>query len=246
MADRQRLGFSPEVSRQLRYYVYRLIDPRNGETFYVGKGKGNRVFAHIREEVGAGQDELSGKLQRIREIKRAGFEVGHVIHRHGMDEETAFEVECAVMQAYQATSNIASGSGMRSRGVMHAIEVIERYEAPVAKFRHKVLLININNTADTSSYLEATQYAWKLNAVKAAKAEFVLAVDRGLIVEVFVASKWLPATAGNFPGRATIEGRYGFVGKVAPDESRKLYVRHRLPESYRKRGAANPIKYSWA
>ena len=30
--------------------VYRLIDPRNGETFYVGRGKGNRVFSHIRAD----------------------------------------------------------------------------------------------------------------------------------------------------------------------------------------------------
>ena len=39
--------FSPEVCEKLGYYVYRLIDPRNGQTFYVGKGKGNRVFAHV-------------------------------------------------------------------------------------------------------------------------------------------------------------------------------------------------------
>ena len=39
-------SFSPEVIEQLQYYVYRLIDPRDGQTFYVGKGKGNRVFAH--------------------------------------------------------------------------------------------------------------------------------------------------------------------------------------------------------
>ena len=37
--------FSNEVISKLNYYVYRLIDPRNGQTFYVGKGKGNRVFS---------------------------------------------------------------------------------------------------------------------------------------------------------------------------------------------------------
>jgi hypothetical protein len=39
--------FSNEVASQLNYYVYRLIDPRNGQTFYVGKGKGNRLFHHV-------------------------------------------------------------------------------------------------------------------------------------------------------------------------------------------------------
>ena len=34
---------------QLQYYVYRLIDPRTGQTFYVGKGKGNRLYAHIND-----------------------------------------------------------------------------------------------------------------------------------------------------------------------------------------------------
>lgn len=42
--------FPPEVVEKLKSYVYRLIDPRNGETFYVGKGKGNRVFSHVEGE----------------------------------------------------------------------------------------------------------------------------------------------------------------------------------------------------
>ena len=32
-------SFTPEVAEKLKTYVYRLIDPRNGETFYVGKGR---------------------------------------------------------------------------------------------------------------------------------------------------------------------------------------------------------------
>jgi hypothetical protein len=69
--------FSPTVCAQLKYYVYRLIDPRNGETFYVGKGKGNRVFMHVKDELGSNADVLSEKLQRIREIRAGGFEVLH-------------------------------------------------------------------------------------------------------------------------------------------------------------------------
>jgi len=36
------------VIQRLDHYVYRLIDPRNGETFYVGVGKWKRVLDHVR------------------------------------------------------------------------------------------------------------------------------------------------------------------------------------------------------
>lgn len=38
--------FSAEVISKFKHHVYRLVDPRNGQTFYVGEGCGNRVFAH--------------------------------------------------------------------------------------------------------------------------------------------------------------------------------------------------------
>jgi hypothetical protein len=91
-------SFPADVARKLRWYVYRLIDPRNGETFYVGKGQGNRVFSHIRAEQGLEGDDLDNKIRRIREIRLAGFEVAHMIHRHGMDEKTATGVEVPLIE----------------------------------------------------------------------------------------------------------------------------------------------------
>ena len=49
--------FPSEVHNQLKYYVYRLIDPRTGQTFYVGKGKGNRVFEHAKNAIDLGDDD---------------------------------------------------------------------------------------------------------------------------------------------------------------------------------------------
>ena len=39
--------FMTEITDKLEHYVYRLLDPRNGETFYVGMGSDNRVFEHV-------------------------------------------------------------------------------------------------------------------------------------------------------------------------------------------------------
>ncbi len=239
-------SFPEEVSRQLKTYVYRLIDPRNGETFYVGKGRGNRVFAHIRAEEGLEGDELDNKLKRIREIRLAGFEVGHVIHRHGMDEETASEVEAALIDAYPGLTNLAGGAGASDYGVMHTKEVIRRYSAEPAVFRHKALLISVNRTAAETSLYEATRFAWKVSKSKARQAELILPTVRGLIVGAFIAGEWLDATAANFPGREDVPGRLGFIGHEAPPEIQALYVGKRVPDEYRKRGAANPIKYTWS
>ncbi|CAA0109950.1 LEM-3-like GIY-YIG domain-containing protein [Zhongshania aliphaticivorans] len=243
MSDSDIENFSSEVIEKLRYYVYRLIDPRNGETFYVGKGKGNRIFAHAKGDVES--DALSEKMARIRAIQLAGFKVAHVIHRHNLDSSTAFEVEAALIDAYPSNTNIVDGHGSNDFGVMHAAEVVRRYAAETVVFTHKALMININRSALDSSVYEAMRFAWRINLAKAKKAEIVLAVVQGLIVGVFIADKWLPATSEHFAGHEDVEGRYGFYGKDAPDEIRSQYIDKRIPDEYRKRGAANPIKYTW-
>jgi len=235
--------FSTEVADRLKWYVYRLIDPRNGETFYIGKGQGNRVFAHIHEQVD--EDDPNNRLRRIRDIHLAGFEVAHVIHRHGMDEKTAFEVEAALMDAYPGLTNIAGGSGNSDFGAMHAMEIIRKYASAQAVFQHKALLISVNRSAADAPLYEATRYAWKISRAKAKQAEVILSTRQGIIVGSFVASEWLEATKENFPGREAVPGRYGFIGTEAPEQFKKLYNDKRVPDEYRKPGSANPIRYTW-
>ena len=38
--------FNAYIQEKLGWYVYCLRDPRDKKIFYIGKGKGNRVFAH--------------------------------------------------------------------------------------------------------------------------------------------------------------------------------------------------------
>ncbi len=243
MSDKNINSFPPEVQDQLKYYVYRLIDPRNGETFYVGKGKGNRVFSHA--SGGIESDSLSEKLTRIREIRLSGFDVAHVIHRHGLSEESALEVEGALIDAYPGITNIVNGHRNNDFGAMHAFEVVKKYKAEVATFTHKALLISVNRSALESSVYESVRFAWRLSKDKASKADVILATNQGLIVGAFIAEEWLEASPENFPGRELVEGRIGFIGSEAPDSLKNLYVGKRIPEEFRKRGASNPVKYTW-
>ena len=131
MAELKR--FDNGVAEKIGFYVYRLIDPRNGQTFYVGKGKGDRVFQHVQETLklseNSEEDNITLRIKRIRDIHQAGLEVIHVIHRHGMDEKTAFEVEAALIDAYEGLTNMQSGHGSSDYGPMNAQELNAIYTA---------------------------------------------------------------------------------------------------------------------
>lgn len=54
------------------FYVYELLDPRDGNVFYVGKGKRDRMHAHEKE---ARAGKRGKKADLIREIEAAGLSV---------------------------------------------------------------------------------------------------------------------------------------------------------------------------
>lgn len=42
------------------YYVYILVDPRNNKPFYVGKGKDDRVYTHVK-----GTSDINKKAKKL-------------------------------------------------------------------------------------------------------------------------------------------------------------------------------------
>jgi len=89
------------AAEKIGFYVYALRDPRNATIFYIGKGSGNRWHDHVLE-ARSKRGESSLKLDRIREIEAAGFEVEAFIIRSGISQEkVAFEVEAAVIHAFK-------------------------------------------------------------------------------------------------------------------------------------------------
>jgi len=248
-----RNGFPVGVADKLGYYVYRLIDPRNGETFYVGKGSGNRIFAHVNGELKLDPHDdalLDTKMQRIRDFRNSGLEVGHVIHRHGIkDEEAAFQIEAAVIDAYPGLA-IRVGGHDSDFGVAHVEELITLYEAEPFQPTHWLMLINIRNTYEEGirDTYNSVRYAWAVGktAERAKRAEFVLAHVQGLVKDVFKPTKWMEATKQNFPAFEPVPGRWGFEGDTVEDKTiREQYVRRRVPDKYRRRGSANPVRYTY-
>ena len=242
-------SFPAGVAEQLKWYVYRLIDPRNGETFYVGKGQKDRVFDHAKGLEVVGKDELlTSKLQRIKEIQAAGLEVGHVIHRHGLStEDRAYEVEAAVIDAYPGLTNLVNGHGSGEYGSRHVEEIINEYAGEEFQVKEDLMLISIGvYYYKRNDPYDAVRYAWKVNRRRAERHNLVLARLRGLVVGAYRPTEWLPGMCENFPDLA---GRYddfdalpdyvGFVGE--PADVWDDYVGKRVPERFPR--TQNAIRY---
>lgn len=249
--------FSDHVSKQLKNYVYRLIDPRNGETFYVGKGKGNRVFDHaagVPQKVADDDSGLSDKHERILAIRNSGLQVIHVIHRHDLSDDVVLEVEAALIDAFPGLTNVQAGHGSNSKGPMNHLQILQKYELPEldAEIHEKLVLININALEiryDRNVIYDQVRFAWRISANRACKADYVLAVVRGVVVGAFVADEWQLATRENFPDIAhadEVDGsRYGFKGAQAPADIWERFVGERGKRIVNEemKHIQNPIRY---
>lgn len=229
--------FPPGVEEKIGNYVYRLIDPRNGETFYIGKGTKNRIFEHASVSKtfspDINEDSISLKLAQIEEIKSSGMTVQYVIHRHDIPSEAVYEVESALIDAYSNLTNIQGGHGSSDRGPMTAYEICDKYALPEIDFEpeEKLVLININRLKEKSNPIEIlrqTKLAWRISKEKAETADYVLAVVRGVVVGAFIAKEWLTATHENFPHDVPLgqemPQRKGFEGSPASPEIWEKFV----------------------
>lgn len=108
------------------YYVYCLRDPRNGEIFYVGKGKRNRVFNHkedaqkeLKKDLFEKEKKKNLKLDRIKDIINENLEVEGFIVSYDLDESQAYAAENALINLINLDenlqlTNIVSGHGSKS------------------------------------------------------------------------------------------------------------------------------------
>ncbi len=247
--------FSSDVQNKLGFYVYRLVDPVNGRTFYVGKGKGNRVFQHAnavnptdfykenKDFERKNENDDPAKIQTIAKIKQKNLEVIHIIQRWGMSEEAAFEVEAAFIDFFglEHLTNTIKGHnddrGMRYTGEF-ITEPFEDYH-PKDLTYPKFILIKINDHSinlQNGNIYEAVRASWRTNPNTANLYDYVLAVKYGIVIGVYQIDKngWKKTEDGK---------RAFFTGKEAPDSIKKFFIDKRIPDRFRKKGNRAPVMY---
>jgi len=235
--------FSIATVEKIGYYVYCLYDPRDKKIFYIGKGKGNRVFKHMKGAIEGSQK--NEKLRTIRAIIKNKIKVGHYILKHGLEEKEAVEIESCLIdmltfrdfKELSKLTNIVSGYHSWDRGIKTVNEIEALYAAkPIYNkdIKHKILIININKTYKPGiSPYDATRKSWKLDINRAKNAEFIISEYKGIFRAIYKANKWFK-TADN--------KRLYFKGEEVTN--RKiiiLYLNRQYSE--KKKGQINPIRY---
>ncbi len=235
-------GFSFAVQEKIGFYVYLLRDPETQQVFYVGKGKGNRVFDHANAAI---NDPIPAeKLDRIRAIHDKGFTVQYDILRHGLTEKEAFEVEAALIDylGVENLTNQVQGHGFDDRGLMSASEIMIKYDAQPAVITEPLILITINKLyrrdMSTDELYEATRGDWVIGE-RRNEVRYALAVYHGVIRQAYKIERWFPVTLEP-ESHQKRSNRWRFEGVVASELQKYL---SQSTVNYVSIGSQNPIRY---
>ena len=245
--------FSKELHPKIGFYVYLLIDPRDNSIFYVGKGKGDRIFDHAKGALKeTEQSSLSPKLELIKEIQTEGRDVEYRIVRWNLEnEDKAFEIESILI-------DLLTNEGLKKNGELrnkidgkhsshYGIQTPKKIEAiltrgdlDTSELKDKLIAITLNQSLEGPSLYERVRGNWNMSPKHADKAEYVLAIYDGVIIGVFKPEKWEEVEDPETKDKQ--RHRVRFTGYEVEDQKiLDRYLHKKLPR--KSKGSANPIKY---
>jgi hypothetical protein len=237
-----------------------LIDPRNNKPFYIGKGKGNRVFSHINCSL-YDSNQYNIKYSIINEIKNSGLMVEHKIVRHGLTEIESFQIEASLIDFANYfgfnLSNLVSGHHSIEKGLMTTEQIIGKNNADkLDNIQNNCVIINLNKKykrgSGSQGLYDATKGIWAIDYRKlvnkdgSLKINYVLSEYKGLIVEVFEVKRWLKTERPyNSSSKKSGDIRIGvsFDGIVANEEQRNKYINKSISH-WKKKGSATAHRFS--
>lgn len=124
------------------FYVYLIIDPRDSQPFYVGKGKNRRMYQHKLDSFNSNQNFNNPIQNRIREILSEGYELIYEKVVIGVGEIVAFNKErewiSKIGRASDGTGTLlnqtAGGQGMCGIGDEQKASRRQKSSKPVCQY----------------------------------------------------------------------------------------------------------------
>lgn len=204
------------------YYVYTLSD-NNGNVFYVGKGKGNRIFNHEFETTYFTDSKINNKIARIREL---GEKVVRRIVSFDLTEQQAFAAEYTLIEylGLNTLTNKVSGHGKKG-GTVEEIE--KKYgflNTSIQDIKTDSLILAvkirdafsldenedkdyswIHGTNDNNNLKSRTLGFWNLSSARANKIKYIIGINTSANNSV--------VSAYRVKGFETDGNRYGFFAE---------------------------------
>ena len=200
--------FSRKTIEAIRYYVYGLKKSGSRDYFYIGKGKGNRVFSHINQKIKKGI--LDPKFELIQSLKdQGGVEID--IIRHGLSEHEALLIESTLIDAlgvFQLTNKVR-GVDSNQFGLMPPESLDQQYKGLPFNRNIKAVCFKINkrwrkNMSPQELY-DSVRGSWRVDIGRAKNADFGIGVRDGVIRAIYSIHFW-----ETVPDREPV--RYRFQG----------------------------------
>lgn len=200
-----------------------------------------------------GESALDPRLDKIREISDRGDEVERRIVAHGLKENEALALEAGLISVLDRVcpdclTNLVAGHGS-SDHMMSAEDVALAFGAEDLQTDRKAVVIKIEGLwsglmqkhGDASAVpdeeiYEAVRASWVLNPDRAERADYVLAVARGLVRGVYPSTGW--TRMDDNPSRSYFDKGAAEVSENDKDKFLGKSIAHTS-----KQGAANPIRY---
>ncbi|MFD4183010.1 GIY-YIG nuclease family protein [Rhodococcus sp. NPDC058514] len=239
------------VSEQLGLYVYALLDPRNRTVFYVGSGRGNRVYGHVwtaLEETESSRlldgpetdraEVTDANIRRIRDIYDSGHEVEHYIAAHRItaadDDQTADAVGRALVGVLgliepdtetPGLTNLAGGAPELRAAPVEDL-VIQYSAEPVPELPTPCFLIEVKGAAKRGvtpeEIYEMARQSWAAGTAVRNSAKIpVIVVADNIVRAAYRAESWAMVS------RTDDTALWRFTG-AADQELEAQFVRKRI------------------
>ncbi len=212
-------------------YAYCKIDKDNRRIpIYIGKGKLDRCLSHL-DNLDDVDNQRNIRIKNLIEENKLGID----ILAHGLDDKTALKIEsvCIDLMGIDELENEIKGHGDNVKRVPlnELTNIVLDVSVKVAP-EHTGVAIIINNTYKATfgdlELFETTRGIWRKGLKTIARdSKYAYACFNEIVKEVNEIHSWIPAgTQQYFTRKITSEhkDKWEFIGKIAPDNIRELYV----------------------
>lgn len=121
------------------YYVYKLIDPRTNKPFYVGKGKNNRMYDHVKNvKRGLVPNRNIYLYRKIKKILESGLDIEYEKVYDKLNENLAYQLEKQIIATIGINKlcNSTKGGMVPDPSLTKTPEAIEKWKISRNGYHH--------------------------------------------------------------------------------------------------------------